>query len=189
MKLTVEQIKQLTTKYPYIIPRNLFTDEIVKDYNYTWTIADNLPTGWTRLFLLWCKNANKIMSDKEINTFRFSDVKQKYGTMRLNNFGATEAVHRLITKYEAYSYNICSCCGKLATRESMGWWIESYCRDCSKNVKAATKPLKHKHTLHIIEYNKGKKHHHFYPLWRVDMQYKKCLKMNDTKFINYILEE
>lgn len=186
---TVEQNKKLIEKYPFLLPRNLWTDEVSKDYDYTWTLANNLPDGWYRLVLLFCKDAYSKMSEAERKKFRFSDIKEKYGTLRLNNFGANEAVCKLITLYEHYSYNVCLGCGKLSTKESAGWWIASYCDDCAEHVKSENKKLHRKYWFKTTFYYNSKKHtkHHF--LFKLHHQYKKCLKLTDEQFFNYIMED
>lgn len=54
MKLTEEQLKnkELTKEYPWLIPRNRFTGEIVEDYDYSWTELDAMPKGWKEAFAL-----------------------------------------------------------------------------------------------------------------------------------------
>ena len=129
MNLTTEQVKQLIEVYPFLLPRNVWTGEVVDDFKYDY--VDGLwcvPEGWSRLFLLFCKDIKPLLGDK-LNTFRFSEVKEKYGRLCLYNFGATEAAHTLIRMYETYSMNVCEYCGKIATYRSRGW-ITSVCEDC-----------------------------------------------------------
>ena len=57
MELTVEQNKKLVEKFPYLIPTNIWTGEVVDNYDYSYNEGEcDLPIGWHRLFLLYCKN-------------------------------------------------------------------------------------------------------------------------------------
>lgn len=45
-----EYNRRLTEKYPFLIPRNRWTDVISKDYDYTYTELDAMPDGWRWAF-------------------------------------------------------------------------------------------------------------------------------------------
>jgi hypothetical protein len=66
-----------------------------------------------------------------LNDFRFLQVKEKYGMMRVYDNGATEEVHDIIAKYEFLSEQVCCTCGKPASDMTRGW----ICPYCSEHVK------------------------------------------------------
>jgi hypothetical protein len=46
MNLTKEQRKKLTELYPFLIPRNVFTDEIPENYDYDYIRGEGeIPFG------------------------------------------------------------------------------------------------------------------------------------------------
>ena len=89
MTLTPEQRKKLVKLYPYLQPRNVWTDKVSEDYDYSYIRGEHeLPTGWLRLFFLYCKNLrNRLVETDALDKFRFSQLKEKYGRMCLYNFG------------------------------------------------------------------------------------------------------
>ena len=91
---TPEQNKKLIEIYPYLQPRNVWTDKIPEDYDYSYIRGDKeVPDGWLRLFLLYCKAIRPaLVNDSYLEQFRFSQVKEKYGSMRLYDFGAPKEV-------------------------------------------------------------------------------------------------
>ena len=42
--------KKLIKKYPWLIPRNRWTDKIPNDYDYSWTELDSMEDGWRKAF-------------------------------------------------------------------------------------------------------------------------------------------
>lgn len=47
---TIEENKRLIKLYPFLLPRNRFTDEVPEDYDYSYTELDALPPGWRKAF-------------------------------------------------------------------------------------------------------------------------------------------
>lgn len=123
--------KQLTQRYPYLIPRNCWTGAIHKDYDYSYVVGEHdLPQGWFKLFLQCCEDIREPLERNEcMDKFRFLQVKEKYGSMRLYSNGAPEEVLQILYKYELLSRQVCCICGKPATLETYGY-ICPYCNDC-----------------------------------------------------------
>ena len=146
--------KELCERMSYLIPRNVWTGEIVKDYDYSYINGEyDLPNGWHRLFLQMCEDIRgPLIKAGCLDKFRFSQIKEKYGTMRCYNFGAPKEVDDIISKYEYISQFICQKCGKPATWETSGW-IASYCDDCIGETQDA--PIKFKSTYNIETYSNG----------------------------------
>ena len=47
--------ESLIQYFPFLYPRNVWTDKPIEDYGYDWCLGvDELPEGWIRLFLLYC---------------------------------------------------------------------------------------------------------------------------------------
>lgn len=133
--MTQEEIKKLVERYPYLLPRNVFTGELSKDYDYTYIRGiGEIPVGWNKLFLQMCEDIRQPLIDANyIDKFMFSQIKEKYNCMQCYNFGAPEEVHDIINKYSIMASYVCTCCGKPATYETQGY-IESFCDDCWKDL-------------------------------------------------------
>lgn len=127
--------KELIERYPYLQPRNVWTDQIPEDYDYSYIRGEcEIPKGWQKLFLQLCEDIRQPLIDANyLEKFRFSQLKEKYNRMCCYHFGAPEAAYDIIRKYEAMSRYVCTRCGKPAVYETQGWF-ESYCEDCWKDV-------------------------------------------------------
>ena len=136
--LTPEQQrnKELVERYPFLLPRNVFTDKLPEDYDYSYIRGiGELPKGWERLFLQMCEDIRQPLIDAGyLDKFRFTQIKEKYNRMECYNFGAPEDVHESLNKYSMMAGYIWTICGKPATFESDGY-IASYCDDCEKARK------------------------------------------------------
>lgn len=45
-----EENKALIERFPFLLPRNRWTDEIPDDFNYDYTELDAMPNGWRIAF-------------------------------------------------------------------------------------------------------------------------------------------
>ena len=77
--------KALIEEYPYLQPRNVWNDEISEDYDYEYILGEyDLPEGWMKLFLQMCEDIREpLVKANYLNEFRFSQLKEKYGSMRV----------------------------------------------------------------------------------------------------------
>lgn len=126
--------KELVERYPFLLPRNVFTDELPEDYNYSYINGiGEIPPGWNKLFLQMCEDIRQPLIDANyLEKFRFTQIKEKYNRMECYNNGAPEKVHEIIDKYSMMAGYICTNCGKPATFETYGY-VASYCDDCFKD--------------------------------------------------------
>lgn len=132
--MTKEQNKQLVERYPFLLPRNVWTDELPEDYDYSYINGiGELPPGWEKVFLQMCEDIRQPLIDAgQLETFRFTQIKEKYNRMECYNNGAPEVIHKIIDKYSMMASYICTICGKPATFETYGYFA-SYCDDCFKD--------------------------------------------------------
>ena len=132
--MTQEEIKKLVERYPYLLPRNVFTGEVPEDYDYTYIRGiGEIPAGWNKLFLQMCEDIRQPLIDAGyLDEFQFSQIKEKWNRLECYNFGAPEVVHDIIDKYSVMASYVCTHCGKPATYETQGW-IASFCDDCWKD--------------------------------------------------------
>ena len=122
----------LCLKYPFLKIRSIWTG---KFYGYSYTYLDWIPHGWKKAFgKQLCKDLRKaLIKDKNLYKFRFSDIKEKYGTLRFHHFGAGKNTDYVLMRYEQLSQCYCEHCGKPARYVTDGW-IEYLCEDCAKEI-------------------------------------------------------
>lgn len=122
--------KTLTEEYPYLLPKSMTTGEVYPDYDYTYIVGEyDLPEGWLKLFLQCCEDIKEPLSRAgDLDKFRFMQVKEKYGSLRMYTNGATKEVHDILDKYEFLSQQVCCVCGKPAAVMTYGW-ICPYCAE------------------------------------------------------------
>ena len=130
--------KSLCEKYPFLLPRNRFSGEVVEDYDYSYTELDAMPDGWRKVFgEQMCEEIqnelNKLSGEDKLK-YRIMQIKEKYGSLRWYTNWTTDGLEKVIAKYEAESCRTCCKCGALATKISLGW-ISPWCDECAERVK------------------------------------------------------
>ena len=133
--------KHICKRYPFLIIRNWKTDEPIE---YPYTYLDDMPDGWRRAFgKQMCEEIRKVLiKGNYLNNYRVAQVKEKYGTLRWYDEGAPSSIYRelqdVIDKYEELSYRTCICCGRPATKISLGW-ISPFCDKCAGKLSDRVK--------------------------------------------------
>ena len=132
--LTREEVIEITNRYPYLLPRNVWTDKLPDDYDYTYIRYLEIPDGWNELFSQLCEDIRQPLIDaKYLKKFRFIQVKEKYNRLECYNLGAPTEVHNIIRKYSMMARHVCTCCGRPAEYETQGY-IASYCEKCLDKI-------------------------------------------------------
>lgn len=132
---SVEHNKELVEQFPFLIPRNNSTDLLPENYDYSYTLLDDVEDGWQMIFLDMCTKIKKsLVESGNLDDFRIIQIKEKYGFMTIYTIGATKVVEDIIKNYSNMSGSICIKCGKPATKLSTGW-ISPFCNDCAKLKK------------------------------------------------------
>ena len=131
--------KRLIKKYYWLAPRNVFSDKIPKDYDYTY-IEWGWSDGWDKAFgWLYLKELGEAIKESGQKNFRILQQKEKYGRCVNYVSGTTEKVHRIIDKYEYISENVCYYCGKEAPMTDTGWILPQcfrcFCKVYRRNEK------------------------------------------------------
>lgn len=125
----------LCERYPFLIPRSLWSGEIHPDYDYSFTKLDDLPEGWRIAFgEELCEEIKAALlrdgGEEALNAYRVLDIKEKYGVLRWYDRHGNNEIYKLINQYAARSAVTCIQCGKPATKRSMGY-ICPYCDACA----------------------------------------------------------
>ena len=141
---TEEENKKLCDKYPFLAwygdPLYVGYSEDKLDYAFTW--EDEVPEGWRKAFCPQMWDELKAILEKAdyVDKFRFTQIKEKYGALRIYYNGAPEEIYDEIeaweSKYEELSEKFCIQCGKPAKYMSIGW-ISPWCEDCAKEINDA----------------------------------------------------
>lgn len=133
----IKRNKKLIKKYPFLLPRSVWTDDIIWDYDYSFTWLDCIDVGWRSAFgeLLCEELRSALLRAGQLKEFRFIEIKEKYGTLRLYDSGATQEVHDIIMKYEFISGYICNMCGKpdVEIVDCHGWYLP-VCEECYNKI-------------------------------------------------------
>lgn len=126
----------LCIMYPWLIPRNRFTDAIPSNYDYSYTELDNMPEGWRKAFgEQMCFELNTLLDKvNAINDYRILQIKEKFGELCWYDSGVHFEIYNdfqnVLDKYVRFSRKTCIKCGKPATRISTGW-VNPFCDDCA----------------------------------------------------------
>ena len=133
---TREQLKNwiLCGKYPFLIPRYDWSEEIIEDYDYTSTYLDDIPIGWKKAFgEMMCEEIKQeLIRCNYLNEYRILQIKEKYGELRWYDNGTPIncKVPEIIDNYSMLSQNICIVCGKPDVPITRNGWISPYCKEC-----------------------------------------------------------
>lgn len=132
--------KALCERYPFLIPRSVWTDKITwdmkpKDEKYSYTLLEELPNGWRKAFgLQMCEEIRTALlrsgGKHKLQTYRVTQIKEKYGGLRWYDYGGNNEVSRIIDDYEVISQNICIKCGKPDVPMINESWISPWCEEC-----------------------------------------------------------
>jgi hypothetical protein len=68
----------------------------------------------------------------EYEPFRFTQIKEKFGGLRVYYYGGNEYTRGLVGMAESWSYNTCEKCGEKGKPDKKGW-IMTLCDNCKKD--------------------------------------------------------
>ena len=126
-----EKNKALCEKYPFLLPRNRYTDEPLHGYDYEFTELDDMPAGWRIAFgeKMCAEIRDALVSKGMLEDYRIAQIKEKHGELAWYCNGDSDIMN-IKRKYESMSRRTCIECGKPATRISVGW-LSPYCEGCA----------------------------------------------------------
>ena len=95
--------KELTTKYPWLTPRNRWTDNIPEDYDYTYTELDSMPEGWRIAFgdQMMKEIQEQLVKFNYVDKFRITQIKEKWGSLRF--YCNSTPIGKLSETYEIFT--------------------------------------------------------------------------------------
>lgn len=127
--------KKLIKKYPWLLPRNVWTDKVLEDYDYTYTELDCIPAGWMKAFgmMMVKEYDNELRKYNFQRKYRIVQIKEKFGQLRWYDNGHVGNMGDINSKYETISENICIRCGCEAPMIDTGW-MSPYCFQCFRYI-------------------------------------------------------
>jgi hypothetical protein len=132
--VTLQENKHLISRYPFLMPRNRFTDEVPEDYDFSYTELDSMPDGWRNAFgTQMCEDIREILlKAKYLKRYRIAQIKEKFGRIRWYDNGTPDSIYdeigNCIKKYEEISGRTCILCGEPAVGVTRGW-ISPFCEN------------------------------------------------------------
>lgn len=131
--------KKLIKQFPWLLPRNVWTDKVVDNYDYSYTELDNLPKGWENLAINLCEEIKPILEKVNyVNYFRITQWKEKYGSLCVyyNSVPSiiSNELDNIISKYEILSKEKCIVCGKKGKINYNEYWLEPLCQKHRKEI-------------------------------------------------------
>ncbi len=132
----IRKNKELVRKYPFLLPINLWTNDALDDYDYSFTELDAMPDGWRKAFgEQMCEEIAEVLRrENYLNEYRILQIKEKWGFLHWYDNGAPDGVNKVISKYEKISERTCIKCGAPATKISRGW-ISPWCNSCAEALR------------------------------------------------------
>lgn len=134
---SIEKNKELIEKYPWLLPRNRWTGEVIKNYDYSFTELDDMPDGWRIAFgEQFCADIQHELDKLKPEVaadFRVLQIKEKFGQLRFYTNWVTEGIDEIIRQYENLSEHTCIECGAPATKVSTDW-ISPWCDKCAGKI-------------------------------------------------------
>ena len=138
---TEEENKEYCKKYPFLLWRGdpLYAgyNDDNSDYSFTW--EDEMPYGWRKAFCpkIWDELKEILIEGNYLNDFRFMQIKEKYGTLRLyyNDYpiSLTDKLSDWEDKYYVLSEKYCFYCGNQVKYMTPGY-ITYICEDCKNKL-------------------------------------------------------
>lgn len=147
--------KKLCERYPFLIPRNCWTDKTIWNKRirkrnwryvepYSYTELDEMPEGWRKAFgIQMCEEIREVLiKGNYLRDYRIAQIKEKFGALRWYDEGTPDSIYKkiqdIIYKYEEISARTCINCGKPATKISTGW-ICPFCDKCADKLSDRVK--------------------------------------------------
>lgn len=139
--------KKLVEEYPFLLPRNRFSGEVVDDYDYTFTEMDSMPDGWRIAFGddLLKELKEELVKYDFLDKYRIMQIKEKWGGLRWYDgcCPADSKIFDITGKYENLSYKYCINCGSSDIVEVRDWY-GPLCQHCLDEMNERLESFKKK---------------------------------------------
>ena len=126
----MKNIKQLEliNKYP-----NLFMDISKPPTETSMCFGLECGNGWYDLIDRTCEKIQRILNGRNL---RFTQIKEKFGSLRIYTQPYIEEIDDIIDKAEDESFEICENCGTTNNVITTNYgWVYTRCNNCLKKLK------------------------------------------------------
>ena len=135
----IEYNRYLVERYPFLLPKHIWTGNVLDNYDYTFTLADEIPDGWRLAFgdQMLEELRNECIRCNYLDQYSVVQIKEKFGALCWYTGSIPQDSHlqEIAHKYERMSGQICIECGKPAEYISTGW-ISPFCKECAEKITA-----------------------------------------------------
>ena len=80
----------------------------------------------------WHGLVDELFDLAEKEDFTVTDVKEKFGTLRIYADFLSEKADKLLQDLENRSHTMCECCGQPAEQRTKGGWVKTICIPCEE---------------------------------------------------------
>ena len=150
----IAQNKALLEKYPILMPYYATVPD-ADPYDYEITDLDYVYAGWRAIFLEACDaimaHLNEIGVDPK--EFHFFDIKEKYGSLRVDTAGYSDRViNDILWDLNSRSLLYCPNCGAPTKCVTHGY-VLYLCPECAKKTEMDFDWLTANDVPYVVEYN------------------------------------
>ena len=125
--MNIKNTKYLYKKYPKLFrQKNLSIQESCMPWGF------ECGDGWFFIIDKLCSQLQWDIDHNKQPQLEFIQVKEKFGSLRLYNSGATEQQEGMISLVEYLSNFICEDCGSTDNVKQSKGWIYTRCEKCRK---------------------------------------------------------
>ena len=125
--------RALCSEYPFLLPRNVWSGNIIDNFNYTYNEFEaSMPRGWYKRFgkALMEDLKEVLLKNNALDSYMIFQMKEKYGGLRLySNFEAGDWRNHMYA-WEYISEHTCINCGKFPAPMRYNGWISPECENC-----------------------------------------------------------
>ena len=127
--------QELIEKYPFLQPRNVWTDDIIDEEDYC-LIRDDIPDGWWKTFgIALCDDLKDVLVRNNcLDVYRIDQCKEKYGQLRLYDNGTPAEWSDHMWAWEYISEHTCCHCGAFPAKMRNDGWVSPYCDECWSKI-------------------------------------------------------
>jgi len=94
--------------------------------------------GWFPLLFMLCEKIREEARRDPSVDFRFEQIKEKFGLLRIYGAGGNQAIYDLISGAEGDSSKVCERCGSTDEVEQLPTqtgWLKTHCKSCREEEK------------------------------------------------------
>lgn len=129
--MTPENEKVFYDRFPLFFEKRNMT---AQQSCMCWGIC--ISDGWGDILMDLCEKIEKHCDETGNTDFRFEQIKEKFGLLRIYTDGGDETIWGYIDEAEALSGVTCEETGKPGKRSNVGGWIKTLCEEARIKLSA-----------------------------------------------------